>query len=288
MKDDATVTSSPIPQARAASARLGPAGRRVLAFIERHPVEALASSAAELATRASTSNATVVRTVQALGFTGLADLRKALVRSCGASATPADAMRRTLAEMTHGAEAAIDTVLRAHEEALAVLGAEDTRMRITGATLLLDRAARIVVFGIGPSAGLASYAATLLRRAGRRSSVLDCTGGMLADQLLDLGPGDALLLLAYGRIYREVRVVVATAKELGLPIVLVTESAAGKLVPMADRVVAVPRGRPGHVALHGATVVALEALMLALAAVASDLSVRSLDRLTALRRDLGG
>lgn len=274
-------------QERASGMKLGSAGRRVLAYIDDHPIEVLASSAAEIAARAFTSNATVIRTVQTLGFAGMAELKRTLAQASTKAVGPAQAMRRTLAEMTHSADAAIETVLRMHEDGLAVLRADETRKQIAEAALVLDRAKRIVVFGIGPSAGLAHYVTTLLRRTGRRSSVLDRTGSMLADQLLDLGTGDALLLLAYGRIYREVRVVITTARELGLPVVLFTEDAAGRLAAMADRIVAVPRGRPGRVALHGVTMVALEAMMLALSVATPEMTLLSLERLAVLRKALG-
>ena len=44
------------------------------------------------------------------------------------------------------------------------------------------------------SAALASYVAMLLARTGRRTLILYVTGAMLADQMLDLRHGDALLV----------------------------------------------------------------------------------------------
>lgn len=40
-----------------------------------------------------------------------------------------------------------------------------------------------------------------LNRAGRRTLCLDASGIMLADQLLGLSEGDAVLAMAYGRPY---------------------------------------------------------------------------------------
>ena len=90
---------------------------------------------------------------------------------------------------------------------------------------MLHAAKRIVVFGIGPSAALARYAAVLLARGGHRSMCLDATGIMLADQMLDLRTGDVVLALAYGRTYREVIGLFGEARRLRLPIVLVSEIA---------------------------------------------------------------
>jgi DNA-binding MurR/RpiR family transcriptional regulator len=107
---------------------------------------------------------------------------------------------------------------------------------------------------------------------------------MLADQLLDLRGGDSLLILAYGRLYKEVTAVFAEAKSLGLATVLVTEANDTPLARMADVVIAIPRGHPGQVSLHGATLVGLEALVLSLAAAQPDDALASLDKLNHLRR----
>jgi DNA-binding MurR/RpiR family transcriptional regulator len=108
---------------------------------------------------------------------------------------------------------------------------------------------------------------------------------MLADQMLDLGSGDALLVLAYGRAYGEVVTVFAEARQFGLPIVLVTDSLDAKLARFANVILPARRGRSERVALHGATLVCLEALVLGLAAASPD-TVASLERLNRLRREV--
>jgi DNA-binding MurR/RpiR family transcriptional regulator len=268
---------------RQARHRLGAAGLRVAKFIDENRQIVLASSAAALGARIGTSDATVLRTVQTLGFTGLADLKSAILKS-GAASTPADDMRRTLVDLKKATGEALDGILRAHAEGLDVLRSRKCRAQIAAGVRALDGAERIAVFGIGPSSALASYVSILLTRSGRRSRTMSATGSMLADQLLDLGAGDALLILAYGRLYREVRAVLAEARALRLPTVLVTEADDTPLARLADVSVAIPRGRPGQMALHGATLVGLEALVLSLAAAKPDAALASLDNLNRLRR----
>jgi len=265
----------------------GGIGRRVLKFIAENREIVLASSAADLGARLGTSDATIVRTVQAAGFAGLNDLKAAILESLTAASSPADNMRRTLAELASSTGSAVDNVLAAHAEGLNTLASKQGRAQIAEAVHALDAAERIVTFGIGPSSALAIYVSILLARAGRRSRVLNVTGGMLADQLLDLQSGDVVLLLAYGGLYPEVAAVLDEAKSQNLPTVLMTESAGTPLAKLADVVVALPRGRPGNVALHGGTLVALEAIVLALAAARPDDALMSLDRLNALRRAIG-
>jgi DNA-binding MurR/RpiR family transcriptional regulator len=101
---------------------------------------------------------------------------------------------------------------------------------------------------------------------------------------LDLSAGDSLLILAYGRLYREVKAIFAEAKALDLPTVLVTEADDTPLARLADVCLTIPRGRPGQMALHGATLVGLEALVLSLAAAKPEAALASLDNLNRLRR----
>jgi DNA-binding MurR/RpiR family transcriptional regulator len=142
---------------------LAPAARRVAQFIDCNRAAVLAASALEVAVATETSDATVVRTVQALGFSGLGDLKKALVAELGRS-TPADNMRRTLAEAGENAQQSIAAVLDAHAESIEMLRSDAARASILAATIVLQPAERIVVFGIGPSASIAGYLSMMLRR----------------------------------------------------------------------------------------------------------------------------
>jgi len=267
---------------------LAPAARRVVQFIDQNRLSVLASSAAQLGASIGTSDATVVRTVQALGFDGLDDLRRTLLSTMDARSTPADDLRRTLAEVGASAARAIDVVLEAHREALAVLEADATRTRIADAAAVLHPVRRINVFGIGPSAALARYAVMLLSRTGRAARTLDETGLSLADQMLALEQGEGLLLLAYSQPYREVSAVFREARSLSMPTVLITDPADSKLAQLAEVVVPVPRGRAERVALHGGTLVAVEALVLALAASAPEAAMTTLERLNDLRAAVAG
>jgi DNA-binding MurR/RpiR family transcriptional regulator len=268
---------------------LSPGARRVSRFIENNRAIALGASAADLASRVGTSDATVVRAVQAMGFSGMADLRRALANTLATNqVTPAEAMRRTLTELIQESEPAVDLALNVQREAVERLAEPAARATLHAAVAALHPAKRILVFGLGPSAALAGYVATMLGRAGRITRALDASGLALADQLLDLGPGDALIILAYGRAYREVVAVFAEARRLRLTIVLVTDSLDRSLARHADVVIPAHRGRAGQVALHGATLVALEAVVLGLASLDSERALASLDRLNNLRATIAG
>lgn len=283
-----TILGSFSERFRARAGSLSPAAARVAKFIDQNRATTLGSSAAELAASIGTSDATVVRAVQALGFDGLSELRQSLAAGLEGRSTPADDMRRTLADVGESAERAIDLVLETHRRAIDALQSPEVRSKITEAVSTLHRAGRIIVFGIGPSAPLARYVTMLLARNGRRARTLDATGISLADQLLDLRESDALLILAYGRSYREVVATFAEARRLRLPTVLVTDTLEQRLARRADVVIPAKRGRAHRMALHGATLVVLESLVLGLAASDRESALTTLDRLNGLREAVTG
>jgi DNA-binding MurR/RpiR family transcriptional regulator len=69
-------------------------------------------------------------------------------------------------------------VLQTHSDGLDVLRSDECRAQIAAGVRLLDLANRIVVFGIGPSAALATYVSVLLARwgdaVGRSTSPARC------------------------------------------------------------------------------------------------------------------
>lgn len=71
-----------------------------------------------------------------------------------------------------------------------------------------------------------------------------------------------------------------------MPIVLVTDSLEPKLAKRADIVIRARRGRNGRVAMHGATLVVLEAIILGLAFANRDDAMTSLARVGDLRARL--
>ncbi len=265
-------------------ARLSPALLRIAEFIEANRLTVLASSAIEIARAAGTSDATVVRTVQALGFSGLADLRRQLAASLGEGTAPVENLRRTLADAEEDIDAALGTVLEAYAAGLAVLQSPEFHTAIHAALEVLRQGHRIVVFGIGPTAHIAHYFAARLRRKGIAAAVIDRTGSELADQLLDLAPGDALLMMAFGKPYREATVTARIARDRKVPLVLISDTEGTTLARDSRAVLAVPRGRSGRIALNGVTVLCLELLLLGLAAAAPEEALSTLAELERLRQ----
>jgi len=101
----ADTTEAPLADRVAARlAELSPTERRVASFLAEHPEEVAFISAAEIAAQVGTSDATVVRTVQSLGYAGLPELKRELVNALKTRATPALRLGRSLGA-PHGRQA---------------------------------------------------------------------------------------------------------------------------------------------------------------------------------------
>ncbi|MDE1895980.1 MAG: MurR/RpiR family transcriptional regulator [Rhodospirillales bacterium] len=262
-----------------------PAMLRVAHYISRNKVAVLANSAAELAGLIGTSDATVIRTVQALGFQGLAELRQSIATNINFSA-PLHHMRQTLDEVDGRGSDAADIVIDTHSESLTNMQTPEAREQIHKGIAVLHGAARIVIYAAGPSRPLAEYVRLMMVRHGQAAKVIGSGGIGLADELLDLSERDKLLILSYGKPYKEVLLVAAEAAIAGAPVVLVTDSPNSKLARAATTIIKARRGRTSRVALHGATLVALEALVMGLAVAEQGRTMQTLTRLAALRAAL--
>jgi DNA-binding MurR/RpiR family transcriptional regulator len=266
-------------------AELAPAERRVAELLLDLGPEATLLSAAALAEQLGTSDATVVRTAKSLGYSGLAELRRALA-SYGDNPPLGERLRRTLEQTPSGELLA--SAIRNHLSALETLNHNVSSQAFQDAVAILAGRDRVVWRGVGPSAHLAAYGQLITQRIGKPSSALVHTGTSFADELLALAPGDAIVVFAYGRLQSHVRVLLERAEALTVPVVLITDTLGSKLDDAVDVTLQCGRGTPGLFASHATTLVVIEALVLAIAATHQAESEASLTELNELRAALAG
>lgn len=271
---------------RTRSHLLSPSLYSVATWIHENRAQVLHMSALEIAAQTATSDASVVRAIQALGFEGLRDLKQTLAHFLGKLSSSADKMNTTVQALNRDVGSTIDFVLDGHIHSMQTLGFAANRKAITTAVTLLRRAGNIAIFGIGASAILADYAMRLLIRNGHRSYVLNRTGLGLAEQLLLMAEGDVLLMMVQGKSHAEGRTVLSEARRLGVNVIILTSMPGSSYCRDAQCVIVIPRGQTGNVPLHGTVMVCLETLILALAAAEPKKSGHSMDRLNDFYRSL--
>jgi DNA-binding MurR/RpiR family transcriptional regulator len=284
------VPAAPSFEARIAArfGRMSPAEQRVARYFQDHREEVLIASAAALAAKADTSDATVVRAAKALGFSGLDDLRRTLADELRLSLSPAERLTRTLGEIGDSLSAAFAVTLDIHLRSLETLRRSITPEQFEAAVDGILAARRIVVFGLGPSSAIANYLVTQLIRFGRDAMSLTNTGLLFADDLRRLRDGDLVFMLAYGRVYAELASLLDESGKRGLRSFLVTDTLAATLRDRVDLVLAVPRGHAEMLSMHTATLGFIEALLVGVAAKRPTETLASLKALNDARQKLAG
>ncbi len=265
---------------------LSPAARRAACYFRDNREEVLIASASELAQHAGTSDATVIRTARALGFSGMSDLRRCLASELKENLSPAGRFAGTLSEVGDDLEAVFDATLEIHRKSLENLRRDVSNAQFSAAISHLGDARRVFIFGMGPSSAIANYFETQLGRFGIEAYSLTHSGLLLADEMQRFASGDLLILFAYSRVYRELAALLAEARRLQLARILVTDSLGERLRDSVDLVLNVDRGRSGMVSMHSATLGLVEALMVGVAVARPAESLASLQRLNRARAEL--
>ncbi len=258
---------------------LTPAQRLVAEHLVGSKRAALADSASMIADELGVSDATVVRTAQALGYAGLPELRRALARQED-SLTLAERLHHSLERTeTDMLSNSIDSLLASID----VLVRQVSGPRFEHALEILGRAERLLWSGIGPSAPLVEYAAMLARRLGRSSIALTRSGRAAADDLLEVTPSSAVVVLTYGHLQLHAEALVGRAQEVKAPVVLITDVLGQELEDRVAEALICWRGVPGLFTSHAPTMVLLEGLLMGLAQQDPDRAEASLADLERMR-----
>ncbi|KAA6044516.1 MurR/RpiR family transcriptional regulator [Pantoea sp. RIT413] len=272
---------------RARIASLSPRLQTVARYIDAHRESVAEATAIDIAAATGTSDATVIRAVQALGFTGLRDLKLTLAEWAGPAINSAAKMSATVSELACDINASIDFVLLGHQQACHALAQPENRQAVAQAVALLSEARQVALFGINASGILADYSARMFSRIGLPATTLNRTGIALAEQLLSLQRGDVLVMMAQKSAHREGVTALKEARKLGIPVILLTHAMESAFAREADIVINVPRGgEGGRMPLHGTVLVCLEMLILSVASVNAGRTVKTMKRIQELNRSL--
>lgn len=242
---------------------LSPRERDVARYLARRPELAATASSSELGKRTGTSNATVVRAVQALGYEGLSDLREQLLKVMVDRLDPSVVLQRQLEGLEPGGitNQVLDSSVQTLQQMRRIL---DSRAWTT-AVELVDGAGRVVCYGIEEGGCVAEAASLGLKQCGKHSRSLNATGLALANGLLDLNDGDVILLVAPLRRFREIDTVIDHASSVGARTILISESLGVALESRVDVVLATPQTTHAYASTLAAPMVLVHSLTLEVA-----------------------
>lgn len=218
---------------RAVLPSLTPAGRSLAKIILDDPALVARSTITELSAACGISQATIVRTARALGFSGYSQLRLALA-AASARERPDRLVPGDLAPDDPLADV-ITKVARAESDALADTAAQLDPERLGAVVEALVRARRVHVYGVGASGLVAADMAQKLLRIGISCHAftdvhMALTGAALA------GPEDVSVGVSCGGETPDVLEPIRTARAAGATTVAITNNPRSSLAAAADHV----------------------------------------------------
>lgn len=267
---------------RARWPQLAPSERRVASVTLADPTASSAKTITELAATATTSQATVVRFAQSLGFAGYPELRLALA---AAAAAEEATLPRTVPGGDIAADDDITTVIAkiGHAESRAV---QDTVAQLDPAELLevaieVAAARRIEIYGVGASSIVATDLQMKLNRIG-------LTSYALADHHLSI-PSAALLTerdiaigISHSGTTQATIDAMAEAREAGATTVALTNFPGSPITAYADHVLTTAARetafRSGAIASRIAALTVVDALYVVVAQRDFAATERALER----------
>jgi DNA-binding MurR/RpiR family transcriptional regulator len=212
-----------------AQSNLNPSRKKLLRMILESPEDTFFLSSRELAKRYEVDAATIVRTVQALGYRKFAEFVTDLRSHFITRITPYTALRAASREK----RAPADRIRHGVEMDLRNLQSLQTTLdpeRIIALSKLVKRARRILVVGIDLAASLSWHLAYGLMHLGFPADAPVGGTGNVQRRVRTLSSRDLLIAISFGVCLRETVEAALRAKEQGVPTFGITDS---ELTPVA-------------------------------------------------------
>jgi DNA-binding MurR/RpiR family transcriptional regulator len=262
------------------------AERQVAEYLRNHQKDAVFASADEIGVASGTSDATVVRTAKALGYSGLTELKQLVGQEMIKAPKPSERLYNRIEEVGPEASSLLGQLFRETYERLAETERQLSDADFVRALDILAGARRTLCFGLGPSEGNAHYLALRLSRLGYPANGTGVTGFRLADDLLMLTESDAVVLFSPARLLREHEVILSRVEEVGARSILITDSLGPVLSGRVDLVLRAAYSQSGFVGEAFTSMIIADALFLGLAARDEGRTTTRSDLLTKLRSEL--
>ncbi|MFT4217277.1 MAG: MurR/RpiR family transcriptional regulator [Micropruina sp.] len=211
------------------------AQQRVVSVISRNPQLVPFADTADIARRADVNNSTVVRTAQALGYSGWPDLQRELRARYLLRITSEDTLiehGRHRSPMHEALERDIGNL----RQTVDANTSSEAQAAIDG----LANAKRILVLGVGSFAGPANLLAHLGSIMGYTIAHEQRAGVHLASAINSLGQDDVVVVINMWRANKQLTLAAEAARAMGASALVITDMRNGRLAAAADQLLIVP------------------------------------------------
>ncbi|MFZ5918659.1 MAG: MurR/RpiR family transcriptional regulator [Chloroflexota bacterium] len=238
------------------------------------------ASASQVAGRAETSAATVVRFCQSLGYDGYLHLQEAIRGRVPVRQTPAQRIKGQLTSPVPQ-EDLLMRVFATDVHNIEQTAALVSNGRLQTAVAEIRRARRILVIGDGMAGAVAHFFAHALQVIGLPAQRITCGGEPLALALASVQSQDVVMGIGFWRNLRDVVTAIRQARQAGASTIGITDSYLSPLARLPDHpFLVVTTGMAHSLSLVG-VVSLLNAFLVVLSFSIPDQVVESLQRLDA-------
>lgn len=265
--------------------RLNPNQKVLVREILAHYEEFIFLSVEEAANALGVHKSTLVRLAQKLGYPGYPAFRSALQELYRQEVSPGKKLGRALAEVADENIYArlVETEIAYLRESLNSIRPED----VLKAAQLISNAKRVFICGRGPQAPLTELFAFRLRRFHLDVIPIPEEGRGILEKLQLLTPDDVLIIYTFLFIPKDYLNALMLAKEVGAPVILITDTVVREMVSDVAVVLAARRGPAGIYHTNIVPLAIQTALVLQVAKLRSSEVLKHLEYLQELRRRFG-
>jgi len=242
--------------------RLSPRRHKLIETVMERADETFFLSSREMAKLLHVDAATIVRTIQVLGYERFADFAADLRQYFLARVTPYALLKaetkkgRTVADhMTRSLDRDLDNVAKLKERL-------DTGA-VTDLARKIHKASHILVVGVDLAASLSWLLAYALVPLGFSAEAPVGSAGNVRHKVRVLGKNDLLIVISFGRCLRESVEAATSARERGVPTFGITDGPATPIATHCDRHLIAPIGSPLFTGSYVAPVALIDAILMA-------------------------
>jgi DNA-binding MurR/RpiR family transcriptional regulator len=247
-----------------AEGKLSASRKKMLGMILENPGDTFFLSSRELAKRYSVDAATVVRTIQALGYGKFAEFAADLRSHFIMRITPYTALKAASQERRSPA----DRIRHGAEMDLRNMQALRTGLdpeRIIALSKMVKRARRIMVVGIDLAASLSWHLAYGLVHLGFPAEAPVGGTGNVQRRIRTLSPKDLVIAISFGQCLRETVEAALRAKKQGVPTFGITDSERTPIARVCDNFYVASVASPSFGSSYVAPMSVLGAILIACA-----------------------
>ena len=245
--------------------------QRIAVYLTQNPNDVAIKSVNSIAESCGIHASSFVRFAQSLGFTGFKELQEVFQRRLSTAAPGFEARIKALKGELGGAKAEGDSSLLRDLVTRDIASLQEllndvTSESLSNAVTLMKKAKVIYLVGQLRSAPVVELMRYVLTMLGKRTVLLDASGGLATHMGKLMGPRDLLIAVSFRLYARETVNIVEDAAARGVPVLAITDSTLSPLAKDATALFTVPEHEYIFSRSLAAPMCIAQALMVSLAA----------------------